>query len=99
MEKATDRLVGTVGLWNSPAWPEPELGYWFLPDGQGKGFAFEAATALKHAALETLQFRSLVSYIAKENLPSIKLAEKLGARLDGTVSLLTFGPHDVYRHK
>lgn len=98
-EKVSDKLVGAVGLWNSPQWPEPELGYWFLPEGQGKGYAYEAASALKQFALEEVNFPTLVSFIAGENEASKRLAIKLGAVYDGEVDLLTFGPHGVYRYR
>ena len=86
-------------MWNAPSWPEPELGYWFMPEGQGKGFAYEAAAVLKQYALETLKLKSLVSFIASENEPSKKLALKLGAKQDGVIELFDFGPHEVYRYK
>lgn len=95
----TDTLVGAVGLWNSPHWPEPELGYWFLPSGQGKGYAFEAASALKQYALEQAGLPSLVSYIAGANEPSKRLALKLGAQVEDSIHLLDFGRHEVYRYK
>lgn len=98
IERSSGRLVGSVGLWNSAAWPEPELGYWFLPEGQGKGYAFEAAQALKQYAKEQVELPTLVSYISVDNVPSQKLATKLGATLDGTTDLLTFGEHMVYRY-
>ena len=99
VDKATEQLQGSVGLWNQPGWPEPELGYWFLPHGQGKGYAYEAAFALLQLAMGSTEIDTLVSYIAQENTPSIKLAEKLGAQVDGTIELLSFGTHLVYRHK
>lgn len=98
-EKATNQLVGTVGIWNTPQWPEPELGYWFLPEGQGQGYAYEAASALKQFALEEAALTTLVSFIAGENEASKKLAIKLGAKYDGVVDLLSFGPHGVYRYR
>ncbi|WP_235297123.1 GNAT family N-acetyltransferase [Portibacter marinus] len=98
-EKATKNLIGTVGLWNSQPWPEPELGYWILPEHQGKGFATEAGLAVKKFALETLKLESLVSYIAPSNIASIKLASRLGAYYTSNINLLNFGLHFVYRYK
>lgn len=97
--KSSSQLIGTVGLWKSNPWPEPELGYWLLPDAQGKGYGTEAGLAVKQFALKKLVLNSLVSYIDRENEPSKKLALGLGARLDGTVDLLDFGLHEVYRYK
>ncbi len=91
-------VVGTIGLWNSDPWPEPELGYWLLPEYQGKGYGTEAGLAVKKYALEDLALPTLVSYIDAENEPSKKLALNLGAKPDKAVNLLDFGPHEVYRY-
>ncbi|MGB0525462.1 MAG: GNAT family N-acetyltransferase [Flammeovirgaceae bacterium] len=99
IEKKSEKLIGTVGLWNSSPWPEQELGYWLLPESQGKGFGVEAGLAVKSFALETLNFKSLVSYIDPSNEASKKLALRLGAKYDQTIDLLDFGPHLVYRYK
>lgn len=98
-EKSTEKLIGTVGLWKSEPWPEKELGYWLLPEAQGKGFGVEAGLAVRDYALETLKFDSLVSYIDPANQPSIQLATRLGANYDKTIDLLDFGPHAIYRYK
>lgn len=98
-EKETDHLIGTVGIWNSPPWPEIELGYWLLPEFQGKGYGVEAGLKVKEFAFEKLKVQSLVSYIHPENQPSKKLAIRLGATLEKTIQLLSFGLHEVYRYQ
>lgn len=99
IEKESQGFIGTIGLWNSPAWPEPEIGYWLLPHGQGKGYGIEGGLAVKKYALKTLKFDSLVSYVAGENEPSKRLALNLGGHFDKEIELLNFGKHEVYRYK
>lgn len=97
-EKHSIDFVGCVGLWQSPGWPELELGYWILEQYFGKGYAKEACVACIEFACQELDAESLVSYIDAENLPSIRLAESLGAHYEKTIELATHGPHGVYRH-
>lgn len=97
-EKGSGNFVGCVGLWQSPGWPELELGYWLLPDHQGKGYACEAAQRCINYARDVLHAPSLVSYIDPTNTPSIKLAERLGATYDSTIELVEHGLHGVYRY-
>lgn len=94
----TNEFVGCAGLWQSPGWPELELGYWLLKEHQGKGYALEACLRCIDYAREVLKASSLVSYIDPDNEPSIRLAKRLGAGYEGTVELATHGPHGVYRH-
>jgi RimJ/RimL family protein N-acetyltransferase len=97
-EKSSGDFVGCVGLWKSIGWPELELGYWLMPEHQGKGFALEAAQRCRSYAKNVLEAESLVSYIDSANKPSIKLAVKMGASYETTIELLEHGPHQVYRH-
>lgn len=97
-EKHSQNFVGCVGLWQSPGWPELELGYWIMEPYFGKGYAKEACVACIEVARGELNAESLVSYIDAENSPSIRLAESLGARYEKTIELATHGPHGVYRH-
>lgn len=62
-----------------------------------KGYAYEAAVAMRDWAFQARKLETLVSYIGSENLRSIRLAERLGATLDEHAR-----PQDpgdlVYRH-
>ncbi len=81
---------------------EPELG-WFLAAAQeGRGYAFEAAAAVRDWGIETLRLPTLVSYIDPPNTRSIRLAERLDAwhdtRASAEISDAQAGEVLVYRH-
>jgi len=97
-EKDSEDFVGCIGLWQSPGWPELELGYWLMEAHFAKGYAKEAGLAAIEKARNELQAESLVSYIDAENIPSIKLAESMGAHYEKTIELASHGPHGVYRY-
>ena len=93
----TGEFVGQVGLNGHPYFPENELGWLVLPGSTGKGFAQEAASAARDWAFRTLGLATLVSYVHRENAPSIALAERLGAVRDDTADC-PYDDHLVYRH-
>ncbi|MCI2400690.1 GNAT family N-acetyltransferase [Aliiroseovarius subalbicans] len=79
--KADNALVGFVLLGMEYDNREPELGYFFLEEAEGQGFATEAALAAR-AHGETLALPSLVSYIVPANARSVRLALRIGATPD-----------------
>ena len=91
-------FVGCVGLWQSPGWPELELGYWLMTRHQGKGYGVEAGLRAISAAREILEAPSLVSYIDPRNEPSMRLARRLGAVQEADIELSSYGTHGVFRH-
>lgn len=98
VETATDTPIGIVGLWNPEGWPEPELG-WVMYDGsEGKGFAKEAALAVRDYAYGTLGFTTLTSNIIPGNTRSVALAERIGAVYERTYENIAMGTDMLYRH-
>jgi len=97
-EKSTGDFCGIVGLWNPEGWPAPEITWAIVEHKQGLGYAAEAARRSKTYAYETLGWKSVYSCIAKNNLPSIHLAEKLGASLEREVHSPSRGTIKVFRH-
>lgn len=77
-------VIGRTGINAQPAWPEPELAYTLARDQWGKGYAFEAARAVRDWAWRTLAPPTLVSMVKVGNAASANVARKLGARLTGT---------------
>ena len=91
--------IGQIGLNFPPHYPERELG-WLLWEGfEGNGYAYEAALCARKFAYGTLGWTTAVSYISRENVRSIRLAERMGAVIDRNASLPDNDPDDlVYRH-
>lgn len=59
-----------------------EIGYVFSPDAAGHGYATEAVTALVDLAFHHFGFHRLVARIDEANAASVRLAERLGMRLE-----------------
>ncbi|WYK03371.1 GNAT family N-acetyltransferase [Cereibacter sphaeroides f. sp. denitrificans] len=75
-------FVGRVGVINHIGWPEPELG-WHLYEGhEGKGYAREAALAVRDHMQVRLGMGPLISMIDAENSRSLSLVRRLGAKLE-----------------
>lgn len=92
------RALGTVGVCGGPIFPEPELG-WFLFSAadEGQGFVSQAAMAMRDWALGPRGLPGLVSYIDAGNLPSIRVALRLGAVLDTAAATPDGMATQVYR--
>ena len=90
--------VGMVGLWAPEGWPEPELGYVMFANGEGKGFAFEAAMAARDHAYRHMGFTTLSSNIFPGNARSVALADRMGAWKERVYDNVSHGTEMVYRH-
>ncbi|MCO6391075.1 GNAT family N-acetyltransferase [Aliihoeflea aestuarii] len=97
-EKGSGRFIGVVGPWFPEGWPEQEIGWIIFPEFQGKGYASEAAARTLAFAYHDLGWTTAISCIDNENLPSQRVAEKLGARRDGEAEFKPYGMMPVYRH-
>lgn len=90
--------IGMVGLTRHPAETELVWVIWHHAEA-GKGYAFEAAEAVRNVAQEALGLGPLVSYIAPSNTRSIALAKRLGAVLEeGPLPEGVLPGHLIYRH-
>jgi RimJ/RimL family protein N-acetyltransferase len=90
-------MIGACGFIFREGWDEPELG-WNLHDGyEGKGYAFEAASAARAYGAKHFDLSGVISYIDPVNRRSIALAKRLGATFERKTSLLG-QEADIYRH-
>jgi RimJ/RimL family protein N-acetyltransferase len=73
--------LGICGLAKRDFLDDVDIGYAFLPQYGGQGYAFEAAQGvLAHA--RALGLKRLVATVVPENAASIRLLEKLGLRFE-----------------
>ncbi|MBO2517373.1 MAG: GNAT family N-acetyltransferase [Clostridiales bacterium] len=60
----------------------PEIGYHIRADQQRRGYAKEAAAAVRDWAFENTAFPALYSYCKYTNVPSFRTAEAIGMRFE-----------------
>jgi ribosomal-protein-alanine N-acetyltransferase len=95
---ADDMPLGVVGLMNSPEWPEPEIAWSVFEAAEGKGVAYEAALASRNYAYGTLGWKTAISCVLVDNHRSHALAERMGAKRDGSFSHPDLGELLIWRH-
>ncbi len=78
VEKCSGNTIGMCGLVKRESLAEADIGYAFVPEYFGQGFAFEACMACLSAAANTFQLPSLMAIVNPENTRSRHLLEKLG---------------------
>ncbi len=81
VEKSSGETIGYCGLFFFPdvcGQPEIEIGYRLARSHWGRGYATEAARAVRDYAFQTLNVQRLIALIDPENTASIRVAEKLG---------------------
>ena len=83
--RETGAFMGRIGCLEPEGWPGFEVGYSLDRPFWGQGFATEGVRAsLEYARAECKQDR-VISIIRPDNRASIRVAERLGATLDGDV--------------
>ncbi len=86
-ERHGGALIGRVGLWNPEGWPGLEVGWLVARSRWGQGFATEAARASLKYAFDVVSADHVISLINPENTASIRVAEKLGGRLERRIEM------------
>jgi len=85
--KVDDVRLGMCGLVKRPSLSHVDIGFAFLPQFTGQGYAFEAATAVLNHAHHDLNLSPIVAITAPDNHRSIKLLQKLGLHFQEMISL------------
>lgn len=86
VEKSTGQVVGGSGM-HRPDWQFRlfEIGYWLRQDREGRGYASETVQLLTRLAFDALDANRVELRIDTRNLRSLRVAERLGFVLEGTL--------------
>jgi RimJ/RimL family protein N-acetyltransferase len=85
------QVIGYVGL-SVPTFlpeilPAVEVGWRFAASAWGQGYATEGAAAALDEAFNTMELTGVCSLPQADNRPSVRVAERLGMRLLGEVTI------------
>jgi RimJ/RimL family protein N-acetyltransferase len=84
-----EELLGLIGLHGVDLGGEPggtaEIGYWMRPEGRGRGLMTRAARLASTWAFDELGLAVIRWYALVGNEPSLRVAEAVGYRLEGTL--------------
>lgn len=83
--------VGMCGLIKRETLPDADVGYAFLPEFRGKGYAFEAAAAVLAHGNRDFGLQRILAIVSPDNAGSIRVLEKAGMKFE---RLLEIRPGD-----
>ncbi|WMW81131.1 GNAT family N-acetyltransferase [Undibacterium cyanobacteriorum] len=78
--RETGAPIGMCGLTQRDYLPDPDLGFAFLSDFVGQGYAKEAALAVMAYAQSELDLKHILATTRPDNFASAKVLEALGMR-------------------
>jgi RimJ/RimL family protein N-acetyltransferase len=84
--------VGMSGLIKRDTLDNADIGYAFLPEHCGRGYAYEAAAGVLEHARRDIGLTRLLAITSPGNAASIGLLQKLGLRLQKVVHLTADDP-------
>lgn len=85
--KENNEPIGMCGLIKRDYLEYTDIGFAFLPEYAGKGYATESAQATLHYAQNTLSLPAIAAITLPINNSSIRLLEKLGLRNQRTIEM------------
>jgi RimJ/RimL family protein N-acetyltransferase len=87
-DKASGEFIGRIGLLNPEGWPGLEVAWTLARERWGNGFATEGAKAALDYGFSVLKLDHVISLIHPDNAASIRVALRLGEKLERQVELM-----------
>jgi len=85
--KATNIPIGMCGLLKRDELQYPDLGYAFLPNFCGQGYALEAANSVLDTGMSAYSLDLVLAVTLPDNHNSNRLLQNAGFRQNGTIDL------------
>jgi len=77
--------IGMCGILKRDSLDHPDIGFAFLPEFTGLGYAFEMAKATLSYAQDNLKMKTILAMTLPSNQRSIRLLEKIGLKFSKTI--------------
>ncbi|MCC6866349.1 MAG: GNAT family N-acetyltransferase [Ignavibacteria bacterium] len=85
--KEAGENAGMCGLVKRPGLKNVDLGFALLPEFENYGYAFEASIGVLDYASKILKLKKVAAITVTQNLPSIKLLQKLGMTFEKKINI------------
>lgn len=93
VERRSDgAALGICGLVKRDTLDHADLGFAFLPEFRGGGYAIESARAVLDHARDDCGIERLLAIVSPENAPSIRLLERLGFEFERATRMAPEAP-------
>ena len=96
IDKDSGRLLGFSGLKYLDDLDETDVGYRFLPEAWGKGYATESAAAIMARQTAEFGLRRIIGLVEPENAGSVRVLKKLGLTFERRIADAAHGELDLY---
>jgi len=85
--KSNNEKIGTVGLYDREGIDGVDIGFAFLEEYEGKGYAYESAKKIMDIGINEFDVKKVSAITLPTNESSIKLIEKLGLKFKEVVRI------------
>jgi ribosomal-protein-alanine N-acetyltransferase len=85
--KSENRSIGMCGFLKRDTLEFPDIGFAFLQDYEGKGYALEASAAIVVYERQRLSISTLLAITIPDNVKSIRLLKALGFEYDRNITM------------
>jgi len=83
--------IGICGFVKRDSLPDADIGFAFLPQFCGKGYALESANAVMKYGRDVLGLARVLAITSQDNASSVRLLEKIGFKFESLIKM----PHDT----